>query len=272
VKPQDDGLEVIELHPLVRAFVRQNFAKPERDWFIQAILAVYKAFIGAHRSDLQKQPGNNVLDYWTEGAELHISAGEYADAIGCLYEITSGIQRRGSPNEFVRVTRTLLQSSDWAALKKINHFDELLATFVEIQALTGNIEECTRTLEAYGTTLDGEDARYINYCDINCYMHWVNGDFLTAIKWGTEGEELKERSNVDTNFDTSHNLALARRDAGFIEPALRHFLNGKKLTEVIAEKAATKSFSAPSYGNVGRCLHLMSQIEPALSCYRKSAL
>ena len=25
------------------------------------------------------------------------------------------------------------------------------------------------------------------------------------------------------------------------------------------------------YGNVGRCLHFMGQIEPALACYRKSA-
>jgi hypothetical protein len=26
------------------------------------------------------------------------------------------------------------------------------------------------------------------------------------------------------------------------------------------------------YGNVGRCLHMMGQIEPALVCYRKSAI
>jgi tetratricopeptide (TPR) repeat protein len=102
-------------------------------------------------------------------------------------------------------------------------------------------------------------------------MHWVNGDFLTAIKWGAEGVKLKEESGVDTEHDSAYNLALSRRDAGMIDPALKFFLRGEKLTEIIAEETMDESFGGTSYGNVGRCLHLMGQMEPALICYRKSA-
>jgi hypothetical protein len=102
-------------------------------------------------------------------------------------------------------------------------------------------------------------------------MHWVNGDYMTAIKWGTEGTELKNNSGADTQFDSGYHLALARRDAGIIDPALKFFLKDRKLMEVIADGSADKAFGGTSYGNVGRCLHLMGQIEPALACYRKSA-
>src|SRR5205807_2562437 len=95
--------------------------------------------------------------------------------------------------------------------------------------------------------------------------------YLTAIKWGAEGVDLKKSTGADTKFDSGHSLALARRDFGMVDPALEYFLRGKKLPEVIAEKDGNTSLGGAFYGNVGRCLHLMGQIDPALSCYRKSA-
>jgi tetratricopeptide (TPR) repeat protein len=146
-----------------------------------------------------------------------------------------------------------------------------ISTYIHLQALAGNVDECSWALEGYGSACEGKDARYINYCDLWCYTHWINSDYLTAIKWGAEGIALKETSNVDTKFDTAHNLALARRDAGIIDPALQYFLKGRKIGDIIDEKEPDSLFSAADYGNVGRCLHLMGQIDPALSCYRKSA-
>ena len=271
VKPLNGGQELIELHPLVRAFVRRNFPKPERDWFIHAILNAYKAFFGLHRLDLVNRPPTATIDHWSEGAELHISAGEHVDACACLHEIADVVQQIGSPTEFVRVTRLLFQNSEWATLAKAEHFDGVISTYIELQALAGEIDDCTEAFEGYESTLQGKDARYINYCDLRCYMHWVNGDYLTAIKWGAEGVHLKEKSNVDTEFDCSHNLALAQRDAGVIDPALEYFLRGKKLSEVVEDKQGNDALGGAFYGNVGRCLHLMGQIDPALSCYKKSA-
>lgn len=271
VKPQDSGQEVIELHPLVRAFVRTNFAKLERSWFIHSILDVYKVVFGSHRADLIRLPANTLLDYWTEGAELHLSAGEIAEAVGCLHEIIGPIEQRGSPSEFIRVSRLLFQNADWTIVSKIANFESVIKKYIGLQALAGQIEDCNRVLEGYRTSLDGKDSRYINYCNLQCYMHWVNGDYLTAIKWGVEGVGLKEESGVDTNSDCSHNLALARRDAGIIDPALKYFLKDRKLSEIVAEKKGLVSLGGVYYGNVGRCLHLMGQSAPALSCYTKSA-
>ncbi|MGB6539452.1 MAG: hypothetical protein WBF03_01080 [Xanthobacteraceae bacterium] len=93
-----------------------------------------------------------------------------------------------------------------------------------------------------------------------------------SIKWGLRGKELKDRSNVDTKFGTEHNLALAQRDAGIIDPALAYFLHGRKLEEVIDVDELDEGRGGSYYGNIGRCLHFMGQIDPALVCYRKSAI
>jgi hypothetical protein len=233
VKPQDDGQEVIELHPLVRTFVRNNFEKVERDWFIQAILAVYKVFFGVHRSNLKNSLNVRALDHWAEGAELHISAGEYEEAVACLYDIAEPVNRSESPSEFIRVCRLLFKNVSWDIVARAKHFDEVLSTYVEIQALAGQIEECSTTLERYLETMKGKDARYINYCNLKCYTHWANGDFLSALKWGAEGVALKTESRVDTKYDANHNLALAQRDSGAIDPALAYFLRGQQLSDVI---------------------------------------
>lgn len=77
---------------------------------------------------------------------------------------------------------------------------------------------------------------------------------------------------MDTQFDTEHNLALAQRDAGMVDEALRVFLKGIDLGAVIDPDEFDETWYHAFYGNVGRCLHLMGQIEPALVCYRKSAI
>jgi tetratricopeptide (TPR) repeat protein len=107
---------------------------------------------------------------------------------------------------------------------------------------------------------------------MRCYSKWSRGDFATAVKWGKIGEDLKTSSGVDTTYDVSHNLALAQRDAGRPEVALQIFLFGRGLSEVVDPKELDEKRNGAYYGNIGRCLHLMGQVDSALACYQKSAL
>jgi len=107
---------------------------------------------------------------------------------------------------------------------------------------------------------------------MRCYSKWVRGDFSSATKWGEIGQNLKNSSGVDTKYDVSHNLALAQRDAGQPEAALLLFLNDRKLSEVVDPDELDEDRGGSHYGNIGRCLHLMGQIDAALVCYQKSAL
>jgi tetratricopeptide (TPR) repeat protein len=115
-------------------------------------------------------------------------------------------------------------------------------------------------------------ARYIHYCKLRCYSKWTRGDFTLAVKWGEKGQDLKVSSGVDTRYDVSHDLALAERDSGRPEAALPRFLEGRPLAEVTDPDELDGKKDGSYYGNIGRCLHLMGQIDAALACYQKSAL
>jgi tetratricopeptide (TPR) repeat protein len=92
------------------------------------------------------------------------------------------------------------------------------------------------------------------------------------VTWGKTGQALKTSTGVDTSFDVSHNLALAERDAGRPESALPLFLLGRKLSDVTDPEELDEKRGGHYYGNIGRYLHFMGQIEEALACYQKSAL
>jgi tetratricopeptide (TPR) repeat protein len=79
-------------------------------------------------------------------------------------------------------------------------------------------------------------------------------------------------TGVDLTFVVDHNYALALRDSGHPEEALPIFLDGRILLGVIDPHELEEARTGDYYGNIGRCLHLMGQIDQALVCYQKSAL
>jgi hypothetical protein len=56
------------------------------------------------------------------------------------------------------------------------------------------------------------------------------------------------------------------------DTALIAFLGGVPIEKLIDPDEFDDQRDPSFYGNVGRCLHLTGQIDPALICYRKSAL
>src|SRR6266850_3573837 len=88
----------------------------------------------------------------------------------------------------------------------------------------GRYAEADELADRYEEVIIGKGARFIHLCQIRCYSYWLRGDFNKAKEWGRRGVELKQSANVDVPFDCSHNLALAQRDSGEIEPALKFFL------------------------------------------------
>ena len=70
IKALDSGEDGYELHPVIRAFIHKTFKRAERIGFIDAILAVYAAFFGVHRDELNKKPRQGTVRHWIEGAEF----------------------------------------------------------------------------------------------------------------------------------------------------------------------------------------------------------
>lgn len=270
VVKRQEGTDGYELHPLIRTFVRRTHRKAERVWFIDAILAVYNAMFDLQRPTLSARTPARMVRQWLEGAELHVNADRPGAALASLNEINPAATSE-APVEFARVAGLVLDQDDLATVAALPHFDDVFPDYVRTLATLGATEGAFEALQRYERTLSGKEARYINLCDMRCYLHWWNRNYDAAIKWGSEGVALKKASGVDTAFDSAHNLALAQRDAGMVDPALRYFLGGRSLETVTEPGELDEERSESFYGNIGRCLHFMGQVDPALACYRKSA-
>jgi tetratricopeptide (TPR) repeat protein len=273
VKQRPNVSDVLELHPLVRQFILHNFTTRERFSFIKAIIKVYKRFMGSYESQLDERPSLSTLQYWTQNAELEINAHNFNDAFLTLEKVASAFVNSAYPREFSRAARVLLSSVDWVAdHQKFRGFETVFKTHKESLSYLGEYSEVENLLDMYERTVLEKDSRYINYCEMRCHSKWVRGQFSAAVEWGKRGQGLKNISGVDTEYDVDFTLALAERDAGQPEAALPVFLKSRSLPEVADPHELDEAAGGAYYGNIGRCLHFMGQIDEALICYQKSAL
>ena len=273
VKQRTNASDLLELHPLVRQFILRNFSRRERTAFIKAIIKVYKRFMGNYQSELSERPPLSTLQYWTQNAQLEINAGNYVNAFSSLAAVASAFLNSAYTREFSRMARILLSSVNWVAdHQKFGEFERVFKTHKENLSYLGEYAEVESLLNMYERTIIEKDARYINYCEMRCHSKWVRGQFSEAVEWGKRGQALKNISGVDTEYEVDHTLALAERDGGQPEAALPVFLKGQSLSDTTDPRKLDEELGGAHYGNIGRCLAFMGQVDAALICYQKSAL
>ncbi|MBI1894354.1 MAG: metallophosphoesterase [Candidatus Rokubacteria bacterium] len=267
VKQPPHSTETLELHPLIKQFVRREYPLQERQQFIVKILGFFNRMIAVFVTQLDKNPSFGILEHWTLKAELAMNGGQYEEALKALEEVEEPILASGYVEEFVRVALRLYYELDWtdAIARDIDYFDSVLSTVSDSLAQLGRFPEVDSLLDKYESSITGKSARYINLCDMRCYSHWLRKDYAPAKKWGWRGVELKSKTNLDTRFDASYNLALAQRDSGEVEEALEFFMEERSLDEVL------HSTKAADVGNVGRCLWFKGDDAGALRCFTKAA-
>lgn len=273
VKEMSDRSRVLELHPVVRQFVRTRFPIQERQSFMEAIIAVYRRTTNRYARALAERPSFVILQNWTQQAELNISAGHVDEACITLAQASKAFSATAFSREYTKTVRMLLSSCDWVTEhRSLQRFDEVFEAHIESLSYLGEISEVDDLLEQFALTVIERDSRYIKYCEIKCFAKWVRKDFVGAIQWGKIGVTLLDKTGVDVQTEIKHRLALAQRDAGNPEVAIEFFLRGRSLADVLDPEELDEARGGAHYGNIGRCLHFMGQINSALACYQKSAL
>jgi hypothetical protein len=275
VKELEHQQNFVELHPLVRQFVRSSFPPVERKSFIAAIISVYRRFMGAHVKELGQRPSFSVLQNWTQKAELDISAGNFPDASTTLSVVAPSFSASAFSREFSRVTRLLLDSVDWVEEhSNLPNFDSIIKIHVENLNYLGEFQEADEVLDKYELVTADRESRYILYCHLKSFSKWIRGEFKDAVHWGKVGVKITDQKKISAagDIEIRHTLALAQRDAGEPEIALETFIKDRLLEEVTDPDELNVPSGGPFYGNIGGCLQFMGQNENALTCYQKSAL
>lgn len=265
--------ETLELHPLVRDFIRQEYPRPERENYITSIIAVIDSVIAKINAAFGNNQSFDQTRFARSKVELCLNAGRYIEAATVLQGLESTLLRDGHSEEFVRLALPVVERlvgakdsvTNWTA------FDRLSGSVSHSLSELGRFHEADDCLGRLEASIPGKNARFINLCDQRCYSLWCRGDFELAIEWGKRGDDLKTGAALDTEFDCAHNLALARRDAGDIDAALAHFLRGIDIDVVIAGDVNPEIASGSFFGNIGRCLQLQEKFDWALPVLTNSA-
>jgi hypothetical protein len=163
IKLRADAPDLLELHPLVRQFIRRTFPLKERMSFIEAIIGTYQRFIGMNKKQLARRPALSVLVYWTQNAELDLAAGLTGEAFSQLAEVAPAFTSSAYTREFTRVTRMLLAKADWVNKHaQFRAFEPVFNHHVDYLAELGSASEVDGLLAQYAKTTVEKDARYIN--------------------------------------------------------------------------------------------------------------
>ena len=262
---------LLGLHPIIREFVRTTFSKKDREKYVSTILSFLDRKIVHFTPLLSQEPSYEILENWTRKADLLIRFRHFEEATSIIAEITFPLIGRGYSEEMIRLTKHLFRECNWAeACSSYKNFDTVFD-----QCLTQMIEfgdnDSEHFLRKYEDAIPGRSSQFILLCNLQCYADWYTGKYESAIRWGEKGDQLKERTSVDTGFSTRHRLALARRDAGLVAEAIESFLDGESLEVVVKSGEWIEGKVADFYGNIGRCLFLNGRLDDALVCYVKSA-
>ncbi|HDZ3692662.1 TPA: hypothetical protein RSW53_003542, partial [Vibrio cholerae] len=99
------GSNYIELHPLVKEFIRKNYQTSERNKYISLIVTYYDKFIYVLREKLSYKLSFDEFANFTNKAELSINAGDFQNAINSLWEVHDSMSAAGYNEEFLRVSK-----------------------------------------------------------------------------------------------------------------------------------------------------------------------
>jgi len=266
------GDSFLDLHPIIRQFIKREFPQKEREPFVTRVVGFLDKMISRLKPRLVQTTSFEVLGHWTRKVDLLTSIGKTEEAVSTLNEICIMLLENGYKEELIRAASTVFNTIDWAeACATYKQFDQLFELGVKSMVELGRRDTALLWIERYAAAIPGKSAQYICLCNVRCYCEWFFGDFSAAIRWGEEGERLKNESSVDTNFSCEHNLALARRDGGRVDEALSTFLRNESVESALTSLAASEEKDPTFYGNIGRCLYLKGDLRTALEFYKRSA-
>ncbi|WP_277977018.1 SIR2 family protein [Pantoea endophytica] len=268
--------EFIELHPLVKEYVRKNHSNSDRNKFIYLLVKYYDKFIVVFRGKLSHKLTFEELTHFTRRAELSINAGDYQDALNSLREVHLAISGAGYTEEFLRVCKLLVNAFSWSKsqISLIQGFDEFVQVASQTAIEYGDNEFNDKLLNKYEFIVEGKGEEYIRLCKMKGFTAWVKGDSKQAINICEEALYYIDRANLADNYNFSHDYALALRDSKIIDnvdKAIPIFLKKNELKSLTDINAPLLNEDRGTiYGNVGKCLFIKGDLADALTCYYKS--
>lgn len=268
-----EGKAHIELHPLVREFIKSNYGREEQESYIALYVSYLDGFIVLLKNRFGMVLGSADLDVISKKVEILINTDKIQESINELRLTSDSFQISGYCEEFLRLSDLLLSKNIWSHKKitTLHGFFEFIDNFFTRLADFGRYEIFDSYMIKYLEVFNEPDANMILAKSALCYKEWTSGNFSTSIKEGKSASDLIEILGESDNWVGKHRYYLALRDSKDVESvkqALDFFCDGKSLDD-LRNNTCTPA-SSGQYGNVGRCLLYLHQESESLFLTVKS--
>lgn len=273
-KKKEGRDEQVELHPLVKNFVKSKFPPSERNKYISIIIKYYDSLTVVLK---KRMSGNQSLDFyqnWTDKVELAVNKQDFTKALSTLHEISQPIRTAGYFEEYLRVSKLTFAMIDFKKMisDEIPYFVSQLCVLIDLCSELSDFNYARELLDQFSYNIKEKGYNYVVRCDLESRYYFNKFDYKQSINWGQIGLDLIINSNGSINFDIEHTLNLSKRDSReepLIKEALEYFMAGNSEEHILAPEI-DNDLEASLYGNVGRCFYFLKEYDKALKCYPKS--
>ena len=270
------GTDYIELHPLVKEYIRTNYPSHERGKYIAMITHYYDQYVVILKERLGYKLSYNEYINFTHKAELLINAGKYQEALNTLSEVIGSMSTAGYIDELLRVSKMFFNTITWTKrnIEELALFYPFLIPSIKLFVENDHEEYTYQLLKEFESTVHDKSEAYLRLCSVKAYVYWFLKNYSKSLSICEEALYLMERGEQSDTFDIRHHYALTLRDSRKdenIEKALSIFLGDKILEKMIDKNnPITKDDQGTIFGNIGRCLDFLDDRNNALICYFKA--
>jgi hypothetical protein len=268
-----EGEGYIELHPLVREFIKVNYGREEQESYIALYVSYLDGFIVLLKNRMGKFLESSDIDVISKKIEILINTDNAQESINELRRTSGSFQVSGYNEEFLRLADLLLRKNIWTykKLMSLHGFSEFMSIFFARASEFGQHEMFDEYMAKYLDVFKEPDANMILAKSAICYNEWTMGNFKNSITEGKSASDLIDLLEENDLWAGKSRYHLALRDSkeiANIEKALDYFCERKNLPELRSGQCTSENSS--QYGNIGRCLLYLNQHSEALYFIAKS--
>lgn len=260
---------LVDLHPLVRQFLRREYPKKDRDTFVGRVIIYFDRRLALVAKMLGKgRISKSVLDVWTHKIEILCNHSDWNVAISELEKIEPELGRAGLGEEYARLGLKIFEGVDWVvAIDEVKEFRKLINGVCHELSHHADHAVVERWAGHYHSVAGARGADRLNMLEFMAFDAWLRKDYKSALELARSAADLSKQIDVSLRSAPTHTLALVLRDSGEIDSALDIFLEGLTVDEALAEQSGK---SAEFFGNIGRSFHLKGDYDLALKFYKRS--
>ncbi|WP_323908324.1 SIR2 family protein [Aeromonas veronii] len=263
----------IELHPLVKEFIKGKYDKKEQESYITLYVNYLNGFILLIKQRFGHVLPPDDIDLVSKKIEVLINADKVNDAITELRLVCESFFISGYCEEYLRLSDSTLQRVIWTH-KKINDiqgFFDFIDSFFTRSVEFGRDDLFDKYMLKFTQLFQTPDKTMILSKSALCHKHWINSDYKNAITYGKSASDLIDVLGENDVWSGKHRYHLSLRDSQIntnVDLAIKFFCNDKTIEEMCSKIIHDNLSSA--YGNVGRCLFYLGDRDSALLLYCKS--